>query len=68
MRTAIMALLAGLPRRQPPGFRLLTGHAGGGDNGLLSTRDPLKAFLANPDKVVPGTAMPRLPPARPSTT
>lgn len=36
-----------------------------GNGGLLWSRDTLKAFLANPDAVVPGTAMERLPPGAP---
>ena len=36
-----------------------------GDRGLVWTRETLRAFLANPDAVVPGTAMQRLPPGAP---
>lgn len=36
-----------------------------GDEGLVWTREALKAFLANPPAVVPGTAMQRLPPGAP---
>jgi cytochrome c2 len=33
--------------------------------GLVWTRETLKAFLANPQAMVPGTAMQRLPPDTP---
>jgi cytochrome c len=36
-----------------------------GDKGLVWTRETLKAFLANPQGQVPGTAMQRLPPGAP---
>ena len=36
-----------------------------GDKGLVWTRETLKTFLANPDALVPGTAMQRLPPGVP---
>ena len=36
-----------------------------GAKGLVWTRETLKAFLANPEGVVPGTAMQRLPPGTP---
>jgi cytochrome c len=38
---------------------------GAGAKGLVWTRETLKAFLANPQAVVPGTAMQRLPPGAP---
>ncbi len=36
-----------------------------GDKGLVWTRETLTMFLANPDALVPGTAMQRLPPGAP---
>lgn len=36
-----------------------------GEKGLVWTPEALKAFLANPQAVVPGTAMQRLPPGAP---
>jgi cytochrome c len=38
---------------------------GAGEKGLIWTREMLKAFLANPEALVPGTAMQRLPPGAP---
>jgi cytochrome c len=35
------------------------------EKGLVWTRETLKAFLANPQAVMPGTAMQRLPPGAP---
>ncbi|OYZ13732.1 MAG: hypothetical protein B7Y35_07705 [Sphingomonadales bacterium 28-64-96] len=36
-----------------------------GDKGLIWTRETLKAFLTNPEALVPGTAMQQLPPGAP---
>lgn len=36
-----------------------------GEKGLVWTRETLRAFLANPETVVPGTGMQRLPPCAP---
>jgi len=36
-----------------------------GEQGLIWTRETLKSFLANPQGMVPGTAMQRLPPGAP---
>lgn len=36
-----------------------------GNKALMWTRERLKEFLANPQAVVPGTAMQRLPPGAP---
>lgn len=37
-----------------------------GQKGFVWTRETLKAFLANPQALVPGTAMQRLPPSAPA--
>lgn len=48
-----------------PDFAYTPEMRAAGDKGLVWTRDTLKAFLANPQGMVPGTAMQRLPPGAP---
>jgi cytochrome c len=48
-----------------PDFDYSPAMRAAGANGLVWTRDTLKAFLANPDAMVPGTAMQRMPPGTP---
>lgn len=48
-----------------PDFDYSPAMRAAGAGGLVWTREALKSFLANPDAVVPGTAMQRLPPGAP---
>lgn len=48
-----------------PDFAYSPAMRAAGKDGLVWTRDVLKAFLANPQALVPGTAMQRLPPGAP---
>jgi cytochrome c len=48
-----------------PDFDYSPAMRAAGDRGLVWTRETLKAFLTNPEGVVPGTAMQRLPPGAP---
>ena len=49
-----------------PDFDYSPAMRAAGAGGLVWTRETLKAFLANPEAVVPGTAMQRLPPSAPA--
>lgn len=48
-----------------PDFDYSPAMRAAGEAGLVWTRETLKAFLANPEALVPGTAMSRLPPGTP---
>jgi cytochrome c len=48
-----------------PDFDYSPAMRAAGAGGMVWTRETLKAFLSNPDAVVPGTAMQRLPPGAP---
>ena len=60
--------LAGVVGRRAgshPDFDYSPAMRAAGEKGLVWTRETLGAFLANPEAVVPGTAMQRLPPGAP---
>jgi cytochrome c len=60
--------LAGVVGRKAggrPDFAYSPAMRAAGKGGLVWTRETLRTFLANPQELVPGTAMQRLPPGAP---